>query len=76
MEKHFKKVLRITLKHFQGAWEKLYYFRDLGSSSKIILGSMRKYFNGAGKISALFSGSKGLPYWYVKIVEVSGLIVS
>ena len=34
-------------------------FRDLRSSCKIILGSTRKYFKGAGEIWALFSGSKG-----------------
>ena len=34
-------------------------FRDLGSTVKIILGSTRKYHNGAREIWALFSGSKG-----------------
>ena len=34
-------------------------FRDLGSSSKINLGSARKYFKGAGEIWTLFSESKG-----------------
>ena len=33
-------------------------FRDLGSTSKIILGSRGKYFRGAGEIWAAFSGSK------------------
>ena len=34
-------------------------FRNL-SSSKIILGSTRKYFNGPAEMWALFSGSKGV----------------
>ena len=34
-------------------------FRDLGSTVKIILGSTRKYHEGAREIWALFSGSKG-----------------
>ena len=34
-------------------------FRDLGSTVKIILGSTKKYHEGARKIWALFSGSKG-----------------
>ena len=35
--------------------EKLYYCWDLKSSSKIILGSARKYFKGAGEVWALFA---------------------
>ena len=34
-------------------------FRDMGSTVKIILGSIRKYHKGAREIWALFSGSKG-----------------
>ena len=34
-------------------------FKDFWSSSKIILGSTKKYFENAGKIQALFSGRKG-----------------
>ena len=33
-------------------------FRDLGCSSRIILGSTREYFYGVWEIEALFSGSK------------------
>ena len=45
--------------YFWGAGEQLYYFRDFGSTNKIIFGSRGKYFRGAGEIWVLFSGSKG-----------------
>ena len=35
------------------------FFRDLGSKSKILLGSRGNCFQGSGEISALFSGIKG-----------------
>ena len=35
-------------------------FIEMGSRRKIILRSTRKYLKGAGKISALFPGSKGV----------------
>ena len=45
--------------NFWGSGEKLVYFRDLGSTGKILLGSGGNYFQGSGEINALFSGIKG-----------------
>ena len=36
-----------------------FFFRNLGSKGKILLGSRGNYFQGSGEINALFSGIKG-----------------
>ena len=51
------------LEYFRELWRSciILTFRDLRSSSKIVLGSTRKYFKGAWEILTLFSGCKGTP---------------
>ena len=53
--KSFPKILGSMLKYFRQLGTNCITFRDLGNSSKIVLGSTRKYFKGAGGIWALLS---------------------